>query len=163
LVPRTRRLDTMLNCAAATALALATASVVWSLSLRQAAAGYQEGDLFDQVAEVSFQGAPKTLVVWVDTTCGACTESMPFYRELTRQRHRARFVVIGREPVQIMRDYLAQHAVQPDQIVTVGNRALKFRGAPTLLLVGPDSIVRTTWFGRLDSADDKQAVLNRLK
>ena len=88
---------------------------------------------------------------------------MPFYRRLTTQLGRARVVVMGREPIQVLQAYVEEFGVRPTQVVSVGERVLKFRGTPTLVLVGTDAVVRSVWFGRRQTTAEEEAVIRGLE
>jgi hypothetical protein len=41
--------------------------------------------------------------------------------------------------------------------------ALKFRGTPTVLLIGSDSLVRSIWYGRRQNAIQEEEIITRLE
>jgi hypothetical protein len=65
------------------------------------------------------------------------------------------------EPATELREWVAKFGITPDEIVSVGDLPLEFKGTPTVLLVGADSVIRRVWYGVIDS-DDESAVMNAL-
>ncbi|CAN5877488.1 hypothetical protein BH18ACI5_BH18ACI5_03780 [soil metagenome] len=158
------RTDTTLYVSAAlAAVLLAMGSVGWSVRSRHRPQTYATGDRFDEVPNLDLTASPSTLLIWVDSRCGACTASMPFYQRLAAHRYRMPIVVIGRQPAQVLEDYLATFGVRPAQVISVGDLPLKFRGTPTVVLVGKDSIVRSVWYGRRQTAMDEEDIIKRLE
>lgn len=156
------RIDTTLYLSAAAAVILALAAVGWSVVAHRPPQQYAAGERFDDIPNLNVSAAPSTLIIWVDSRCGPCTASMPFYQRLTGQTHRTRLVVMGREPTQDLKDYLAEFGVRPAQIISVGDRVLKFKGTPTVVLIGADSIVRAVWYGRRQTATEEEDIIKRL-
>lgn len=156
------RLDTALCLSAGFAMLLAVSAVCWSLASRRAPLQYATGDRFASIEDLNLAVAPATLILWVNSRCGACTASMSFYRRLTAQPHRTRIVVMGRESVQRLRDYLAQFDVRPAQVISSDDPRLKFAGTPTLALLGADSVVRSVWFGRRQTVTEELEIIRSL-
>jgi hypothetical protein len=157
------RVDKTLYLSALFATLIAAGAVVWSLAARRPPPQYAVGDRFDGVPAVDLKAGPSTLVIWVSSRCGACTASMPFYRQLTAGTHRARLVVMGQEPVDLLQDYVDAFGVRPAQVISTGDSSLKFVGTPTLLLIGQDSIVRSVWYGRRKGPVEELDIIRRVE
>jgi hypothetical protein len=121
-------------------------------------AGYLAGDRFPRI--VGLQGAKPSdsLIMYVASTCRYCTESMAFYQTLFAKARTARLVAMGFEPKEKLAAYLASYGLQPDDIVSIDPSGLRFRGTPTLLLIGSDGVVKNAWVGRLDSEKQKEVL-----
>lgn len=155
--------DTIVDLFAVCAIGLAAASVTWSVHSRRSSAGYRVGERFIDVPEVDLNQSSGTLFVWTSSLCPACTSSMPFYRELASAPRRARIVVVGLEPIEILREFLADHGVSVDQVVSVGHRAVLVTRTPTLVLVSRNGVIEEVWSGRFEQRREEEAVLSRLQ
>ena len=112
--------------------------------------GYQIGDTVPSIDGVDFAQAPAMLILFLRSTCKYCTESMPFYRQLTSSRRTVGVVAVGTESEQVLGDYLAANQVTVDTVRSVEGGIWKVTGTPTVLLVGRDRKVLGVWVGRLD-------------
>jgi hypothetical protein len=156
-------LDAALNGGAGLCLALAVFGVGWRIASERPPAQYRVGMRFANVPGLNLGASPVTLIVWINTQCGACSASMPFYNRLISDLRGMRIVVMSREPVDVLTTYLQSYGVHPAQAVSVGSQSLLFVGTPTLALVGSDSIVRGVWFGRSQSVIDEEAVTRSIR
>lgn len=158
-----RLIDRVFGWVALLALLIALASVSWRATAQRQSDEYKVGQRMDGIGDVRFSTSSKTLVLWVDSRCHFCTESMAFYRHLSQQANNDRLVVVGREPAEVLQNYLARFHVSAARVVSVGDSTLRFRGTPTLLLVGQDSVIRGVWTGKLQSDKKEREVLNVLE
>jgi hypothetical protein len=122
---------------------------------------YKEGDLLE-IPGLNLLGS-QTLILFLRSQCQYCTDSMGFYRRLGDAQRKTRVVVLGYEPEDVLRTYLDAHAVRVDQTVSVTPKGLKFRGTPTLMLVGPAGIIRRVWFGKLPSLADESEIIELVR
>ena len=157
---RAARIDRALGISAVVAIALAVASLSWSAVSRRLARTpvYSVGDRFEKLPGIDVAKSPATLVISVSRRCRFCNDSMAFYKTLTTGSRKTRVVVVGHETVAELREYLEEHGVQPDDVVSIAGLTVKLVRTPTLLLVGQDSIVRSAWEGKLQSAVEAQVV-----
>jgi hypothetical protein len=149
---------------------LAALSVLWrtfaSVPRTGAAAdhprlpGYAVGSVLGQVPGVDFTASPKTLLIWVRSSCRYCEESMDFYRRLVAAS-RVPVVAMGREKVDVLRDYGASHGFRPTSVVSVETGLDQLTATPVLVLVGKDSKVLGCWLGKL-TKNQEQEVFNSL-
>lgn len=88
---------------------------------------------------IAYSDADLTLIVAVSSRCRFCSDSMPFYRRLMAEartrRGRVQFVAMGIEDSNVLREYLAQHAVVPDALVNGREAQFPLRATPTLMVV----------------------------
>lgn len=155
---RTSIVDGLLSACAIVASVAAMAAVDRYAAVSRQPPQYEAGMVFEDPDAPRGASASRTLIIWLDSSCGACTASMPFYRQLLARVRRTRIVVMGRESVASLSDYLSMYRVEPDRIVSMPNRAAKFRGTPTLMVVGPDSVIESVWYGRRQSAKEEEEV-----
>lgn len=96
----------------------------------------------------------RNIVLFARSTCHYCTESMPFYRELTDQAQTAgvAFIAASEEPQDVMKGYLSSHGVKPDKVVSAPLGVLASIGVhatPTLAIVDSHGTVIESWVGVL--------------
>ena len=100
---------------------------------------------------VDFAAGRSTLVLFLQSGCRFCRESMGFYRRLMA-RDTADVQIIVAAPARDagLRPYLLEEGVEPDGIVYVDQGELPVVATPTLLVIEPDGRVSRSWVGRLD-------------
>jgi hypothetical protein len=117
------------------------------------------------VPGVAPAGGKPTLVLAVSESCRFCTASMPFYRRLQGElvgRNHVQLVVVSPTGPAETEQYLTKHGVTAGRIVQASFGALGLGGSPTLVLLGPDGIVRGAWAGLLNG-DSETAVIDALR
>jgi hypothetical protein len=130
---------------------------------RPAVPDYQVGETLPAAFPVDFRKTPQTLLLVLSSQCHYCTDSVPFYRDLLSARANGgsdtRFVAVGLETRATLEDYLKQHQLVFDEVVSLPREAIKFRGTPTLLLVDNSSVVKGVWSGFLSSEQRRDQVV----
>lgn len=121
---------------------------------------YAVGEVLQPLPGVDFDSYSKTLLVFFQSSCRYCTDSMPFYRRL-RQGQLAReanlqLVGIAPEPLLAAGGYLREHDVAFDKLFQVDRGDFKFRGTPTLLLVDSERRILKEWRGLLSSTAEAE-------
>lgn len=124
---------------------------------------YRTGDaLAENVDAVKFAAKPATLLVVVQSRCKFCTQSMPFYEQLSKTPHaNTQIVVLTQEEAAIGRAYVTSHGFEPDAVVSIPEFK-QIRSTPTLILTDATRTVRRIWTGKL-SADSEAEVLAALE
>jgi hypothetical protein len=116
---------------------------------------YQIGEIVP-LQGANFAMARRTLVLYFQSSCRYCTDSMPFYRALRERqagrRQEVQFLGVAPEPLSIAVNYLRTHQVELDRVFTVQRGELKLRGTPTLLLLNERGQLVKQWRGRLSDA-----------
>jgi hypothetical protein len=156
---RLSRLDKALCISSIAATMLAVAAVAWSTTPHPVPPPYAAGDRFEDIPDLDPAAASSTIVLWVDSRCPACTASAAFYRRLTTQPLRARVVVMGRQRSQILQTFVDTSGLHAAQVISVGDLPLKLKMTPTIVLIGPDSLVRSAWEGRRQTAAEEDEVI----
>jgi len=120
------------------------------------------GDLMGLPAET--WSAPRTVVLVLSSTCPACIENLPFYRELAAQAtSQLPVVVVSNQPQDEIAGWLARNQVEVKSIHTV--TSLPAHGltlTPMVLIVNAEGVVTDLMIRRLDEAKQAQ-VLGRLR
>lgn len=127
-------------------------------------ATYRAGDLLPALQDYSYSNARATLVLAVRSTCGFCTQSMPFYSRIVdavaRSKGAVHLIAVSTESEDVLRSYFETHDVKVDSFES--SQSLRIAGTPTLLLADSKGVVQDVWVGRLDDSGEA-AVLNRLE
>jgi hypothetical protein len=85
--------------------------------------------------------------------CHYCTQSGPFYQQLTRkaeQSQRLHLIAVLPQRVEEGTAYLKEIGVTIPEIRQAKLRSLQIRGTPTILLIGGTGVVEKVWVGKLD-------------
>lgn len=163
-----KKLEQLANVAVVVSLVVCITAWVWYLqrpASRPDADLYEVGEPFP-LAHVSPSATAPVLVIFINSHCVFCTNSMPFYRRLLSERDRrhanVRVVAVSLEPAASMAQYLAAHGLSVDrQVAAPDASSLRLRGTPTLLLLDQHRVVRRTWRGQL-TASQEEDLLRRL-
>lgn len=113
-----------------------------------------------EIKNVDWGMSRETVVLALSTTCHFCTESAPFYRELTRQaknRH-IRTIAVFPQPFQDAAAYLRDENVEVDEIRQSPLSAIQVTGTPTLLLIDLKGTVQGAWLGKLATQSEKDVL-----
>ena len=105
---------------------------------------------------VDFSTGP-TLILVLQSDCGFCRDSMPFYRRLLS---RARIPVVVVAPLQDagIAGYLGAQDVEPSAVVYAAAGDVPVTGTPTVLLVDADGVVAGSWPGLLSEAREHEVM-----
>jgi len=106
---------------------------------------------------INYGDRERTLVMFLSSSCRYCTESVSFYRTLTRvgkDGGRLRFVVASMDSVDGSRAYLRGHDIEVDAIVTTTSLV----ATPTLVLVDRSGVVQHVWVGKQDAGGERSVL-----
>lgn len=109
-----------------------------------------------------------SVVLALSTDCHFCTESMPFYKQLTemKQGPGTSFQILTFFPQDpaAANAYLREHGVNPDLIMS-GPKPfsdLGVAGTPAILLINEKGVVQEAWLGKLNEKEQAE-VISKLK
>jgi len=112
--------------------------------------GYSRGERIGSIPRIDFASADRSLLLFVRSTCGYCTASMPFYQSMVNKARttgaNVQFVAVSREPIETIRSYLSLHRL--NGVVAAQASGFKVFGTPTLILVDSQGKVMRIWRGR---------------
>jgi hypothetical protein len=94
--------------------------------------------------------------------CRYCEASFDFYKRLRAAKPSTKLIVAGPASVDSLKRYVAERGLQTDLVVSAGAPTIKIAGTPTLIVIGPDRVVRSVWRGQLDK-DREQQLLDQLR
>jgi len=166
---RIRLLETLTNvalliaCVAVTGLAItryvstSNADVASSAAFR-----HSEGEVVRPPEPVTFASHERTALLFLSSQCRFCTESMPFYAELSKVRRsgQLQLVAAGYEEQRSLAEYVAAHGVAVDHAVSIEPGHFKFPGTPSIVLVDSSGRVLGQWNGALRGREEE--VLSRI-
>lgn len=161
-------LDGLANVATAVmalAIALAAGTVAWatytSAEPPPTVQPYTVGDPISLPVTVDFTASPRTVILFVQSRCRFCTESMSFYKDILDKRaHLApqlRIVALTPEEPQVTHNYLESHGVSVDEVIQTEITGTRFLGTPTVLSIDHSGMIEGVWLGRL-TAEQEQSV-----
>jgi thiol-disulfide isomerase/thioredoxin len=119
---------------------------------------YRVGELLPPHGKLQLADSDKTLVLFLRSSCGYCTASMPFYRRLLEARSNTktvRIVAVSYEPQEVLDKYLRDNKLAPDAAVSIPPaefRQFRVMGTPTLILTDRGRLVRQIWIGQLPAS-----------
>ncbi len=113
-----------------------------------------------EVKDITWTASRATLVLALSTTCRFCTESAPFYRELTKyaKERNIRTIAILPQPLNEASTYLSNENVRVDEIRQNELSAVHVTGTPTLLLIDSKGTVQGSWIGKLPEQSEKDVL-----
>lgn len=102
-----------------------------------------------EIPSIDFTSNSQTLLLVLSSKCPYCTKSMSFYSRLAMgAQHRTKLVAVGSESSSVLTEYLTQHDVDLDNIVSIRGDRSPSEITPTLILVGRDGVVKHVWRGQ---------------
>jgi len=119
--------------------------------------GYKVGELFGR-PELLSTTIDLSLVVWIDSRCGACQKSGGFYSRLASISTAVHLVIAAPGPRVQLDSYLDQYAIGIASRFTFDDQTdLQSLGrVPSLSLVGKDRVVKKRWRGLLTPEQERE-------
>jgi hypothetical protein len=127
--------------------------------------GFQRGQPVAKLPKVDYSGAPKTLLIAMNTGCHFCTESIPFYNGLVSSNpgtdKTTRVVAVFPNKEDEVRQYVRQHQLNLEAVAGVDFRALNVSATPTMILVDSNGKVLDFWVGK-QSEDGERLIVKTI-
>lgn len=150
------------NAAIILAAAVCIASWLW-VSRAPASSRYSVGDSLAEISELATLPESRVLVVFVNSLCQYCTQSMAFYSRLTVELEKLRsstapgLVFVSLEPAETLAAYLASHGLLDRRNIALpsGTR-FRMTSTPAILLLDRDRTVEKVWIGRLTAVQEAE-------
>lgn len=152
-------MDRILWRLAMASILLAIGSFAWTASATRPHPVYAVGDSVRDLGEIRFDLSAQSIVVWVNTRCEACAQSLPFYRRIADAARSSRLIVVGPEPEAVLREFMEAAGVRPNQVVSTGSRDIRLWFTPTLLLVDRSGMVRYVYVGLMKPVEEDRILL----
>ena len=144
-----RKLDYVLTASTLLVSIGALYAIASSAQTQSASSSYSPGDSFGNLPGIRFDDVDATVVLWLDSGCTHCAESVDLYRRLDSRSGRVRLVAAGEEEVSALERFLGQFQVRVDRVTSVPLGSFHFLGTPTIVVVGPRGKVIRAWPGHL--------------
>ena len=107
---------------------------------------------------VNWSNKDQTLVMVLDTNCGFCKASVPFYQTVLKrlsEKSRVQVVAVFPQPEKEATDYLNSVGLQIPEVRQATARSLRVQGTPSLILVNTSGLVTDMWVGQLRNTDEE--------
>lgn len=117
------------------------------------------------VPGISWSDSEETVVLALSDKCKYCTDSAPFYKELTAEtakRKGVRVLAVFPQEESAGKKYLSDLGVNVGEVKQATLDSIGVRGTPTLLIVDSTGRVKQSWVGLL-KAERETEVLSRIK
>ena len=104
------------------------------------------------VPGVEFSRSNQTLLLFLQHDCGACVESMPFYRQLIDTFHdskNVRLVLITPYQPEFANQFFEKEGLRFETVLQVKRGELGVKLSPTLILADATGTVHGSWIGQL--------------
>jgi thiol-disulfide isomerase/thioredoxin len=108
---------------------------------------------------VDWSKSEKTLLMFLNTHCGFCKQSEPFYHRLSSQvtdHQKLRIIALFPERLEESKEYLDCAGITVDDIKQAAPDSVKIKGTPTLVLVDKNGIAKNGWIGALSPAQEAE-------
>lgn len=106
----------------------------------------------------------RTLVLALSTQCHFCTDSLPFFQQISKDpgRH-VKLLALLPQDKSDSEQFLSKGGVRVDDVRQVTLDSVGVQGTPTLLLVDGGGTVTDAWYGKLSGDQEKEvlAALNK--
>jgi thiol-disulfide isomerase/thioredoxin len=115
--------------------------------------------LTSQLPDVSWDSNGETVILALSTHCHFCTDSAPFFRQLSEKSGRNfKIVAVLPESVAESKIYLDREGVHVNQLKQLSLDRLGVAGTPTMLLLDNRGKVTESWVGMLSPEAQSQAL-----
>ncbi len=116
-------------------------------------------DLKAQLPGVDWSGNGETVLLALSTHCHFCTESAPFFRQLSQESGtKFKIVAVLPESATEAQNYLEREGIHVDKLKQMPLDRLGIAGTPTMLLVDHAGRVAQTWLGKLPPDQQAEAL-----
>jgi hypothetical protein len=120
------------------------------------------GQAFPAVPGVEFSASRLTTILFLQTDCRYCNDSMEFYRALvqrSRTTHaKAKVIVISGEPSSTVAKHLSNYGISVDVVVCAPPYHYGISGTPTLVHIDSGGRVVSSYSGRLREKEEEEVL-----
>lgn len=162
------RLEVATNISVLLVSLLVLTTYLWayyaSKAAPQPAAGLQRGKTIVQLPKDIFDESSKALLLALNTNCGYCTESVPFYNQLAKDQQVAgdpKITALFPNSASEVERFAQANGLKVKAISSVNFGGLNVSATPTLILVDRDGKIIDFWIGKL-SEEGQQEVLRAI-
>lgn len=124
--------------------------------------GLQKGSVLASPPEVSYGQSSQTLLIAMNTDCGSCQDSGPFYKQLAQEQSAhtggARVIAVFPNSEDEVKEFVRQNELDLATISSADFGSLKIAGTPTIVLVDNSGKIRDFWLGKLSKDEEQQVI-----
>ena len=154
------KLEHAANIAVVVACIVAVAHTVLNSIPKAPPQSYKAGEKITDSPGLGLRNAKRTLILFESSTCHFCNESLGFYSRLTNVAHEngTRIVALTYEDTGANQSFLETHGVTIDTVLALRDNKLNVFATPTLILVGNDGRVVSSWVGKLTPEKESEVI-----
>ncbi len=124
--------------------------------------GLQKGTTFAQLPGIDYSKAPKTLLIALSSKCDHCSESLPFYKQITFEQRKninaSHIVAIFPESQSEVEQFAGQEELNLDTVAGVDFYALNLVATPTVILIDNSGKIIDFWIGKLSKNVEQEII-----
>ena len=157
--------ETATNLVVLVVVTLIAAIFAWGVIQQQSPLnvwdGLQKGKTFTAVPSVTFGSTSRTLIFAMNSKCGHCNESIPFYRQVidvARRNNNVQMVFISSEEENLFKDYLSQARLKVSSRSPVDLASYGIASTPTIIMVDNEGRIIDFWVGKLSHESEEQLI-----
>lgn len=122
--------------------------------------GLQKGNILPSLPVYSYGDSSRTLIIALNTDCGYCSQSIPFYKKLLSSNSKTtRIVAVFINPADKVKQYLRQQQFDINTFPPGTNfNEINVTATPTLILVDDKGAILNFWVGKLSEDDEGQVI-----
>jgi hypothetical protein len=119
---------------------------------------YARGASVRPEASLQLQSSSRTLILYTNSFCHFCTDSMAFYRRVAMlaKESGVRLLAVTSERPLANEAYLSSHGVNVQKVISAKDTSLSLHATPTLILVRSDGHVIDSWLGKLTGGGEAE-------
>lgn len=124
--------------------------------------GLQRGSGLVQLPGHSYGDSPRNLLIVLSTTCGYCSESVPFYNEVLKTQSSidkdVRAYAIFPNTSAEVQDFVQEKQLSTEVVTGVDLKLLKVSATPTVILTDERGKIIDFWIGKLSEQDEQRII-----
>lgn len=119
---------------------------------------YAAGDVIKDTTELALKHAKMTVLLGTSSTCQYCREAMPFYGRIraAAMSNGVRLVAYTRENLEANQQFLNDHDLEVDAVVSAVGNGVRLEATPTVVLVGQKGQVMGAWRGSMTQGQEDE-------
>lgn len=137
--------------------AVGAAVAILAASSRQS--DYKPGDRFATIAGLDLAQSSATVVMFLNTNCGASVRTTEVLARIARRPRTFRVVVIGYESQELLTPFVRAVAIDSDSVLTAHVRSIRFATVPQVALLDQNGMVKAVWSGFKDITGMEEKIL----
>ena len=108
---------------------------------------------------VDFSRSNKTLLLFLRQDCGACMDSVPFYKRLVQSFQdpvNVRLVLVTPNEPELADSFYQKEGLRFETVIHANKGELPVKFSPTLILADASGIVHGSWIGQLSPQQESE-------